>query len=79
MIVRESGHSASGDARRSAVEFEPGHVAVRAISQEAFESRFQFRRGVRLHDTKGIKAPRAGPFRKRSLNLNWIFQKSRLA
>jgi hypothetical protein len=52
---------------------------VRAISQEAFESRFQFRRGVRLHHTKGIKAPRAGPFRKRSLNLNWIFQKSRLA
>ena len=79
MIERVSGQSTSGDARRSAVELEPRHVAVRAIGEKTFESRFQFRRRIRFHNAKGVESERARSLRKRGFYRERVFQKSRSA
>jgi hypothetical protein len=43
------------------------------------ETYFEFRRGIRLHDTERVEATLACLFGEGSLDRGWIAQKSRLA
>jgi len=52
---------------------------VRAIGEEGFEPRFQFRYGIGFGNAECVKSVRAGSFRERGFYRRRITQKSRSA